>query len=125
NCVRRAYTTISSPDEQLPYSNQASVGLQRQITNTTSVNVDYLYTGTRHDLFSRNVNLNYNPATGANYSFNDLTHLPYPGFSFVTENLSDAWSNYNAVTLAVTKRLSHRWQASGNYLLSVTKDGIP
>jgi hypothetical protein len=99
NCVRRAYTGISSPTNG---SNQASIGAAA--FKLMGVNVDYLYTGTRHDIFSRNVNL-ITTRDRRNYSFNDLTHLPYPRFSFVTENISEGWSNYNGLTIAVNKRM--------------------
>ncbi|MEP6918686.1 MAG: hypothetical protein ABJC89_23810, partial [Acidobacteriota bacterium] len=74
---------------------------------------------------SKNINLSYNPATGANYPSTDLVHLPYPTFGPVVENTNGAWSNYNGMSVVLTKRMSHRWQASGNYLLSVAKDGTP
>ena len=35
--------------------------------NTMSVEADYVYQANRHEWYSRNINLTYNPATGANY----------------------------------------------------------
>ncbi len=116
---------LSSPDEEVPYSWQGSVGVQRQLGNTMSMNADYMFTGTRQELYARNINLSYNVATGANYPSTDVAHVPYPAFGPVVEILSGAWSNYNGLSLVFMKRMGQRWQASGNYLLSVAGDGTP
>jgi hypothetical protein len=99
--------------------------VQRQIASTMSVSADYGYIGGRRDIYGKNINLTYNPATGANYRFTETARLPYPEFGPVVMNTSGGRSNYHGMTLVFTKRLSNRWQASGNYLLSVARDGTP
>jgi hypothetical protein len=100
------------------YSNQGSIGFQRQLSDTIGIEADYAYTGTRRDVYTRNLNLSYNPATGANYPFNDISHLPYPNFGLVPTYYSDGWSNYHALQTAFTKRFRSNWQASATYTLS-------
>ncbi|MFN0141830.1 MAG: TonB-dependent receptor domain-containing protein, partial [Mycobacterium sp.] len=118
-CIRPTISTqLISPDAQIPYSYQASVGMQRQLGSVASINADYVYTGIRADKIGRNINLTYNPATGTNYPFTDISRLPFPEFGAVSMDFTDATSDYHALQLAVTKRLSQRWQASGTYSLS-------
>ena len=118
-------SNLSSPDEHVAYSLQGSMGIQRQIGSTMSVNTDYVYTGARDQLFGRNINLAYNPTTGANYSFQDLAHLPFPDFGPVVMNLNGNRSNYHGIESVFTKRMSNRWQMSANWTLSWFKDGDP
>ena len=76
---------------------------------------DYVWTGTYHDPNTRNVNLSYNPATGVNYPFTDITHLPYPDWGVVSQWFSEGHSNYRALQTALTKRFNQRWQLSATY----------
>jgi len=73
---------------------------------------------------SRNANLTYNPVTGANYPFTDISRLPYPDWGLVTMQYGDGWSDYHGLQTAFTKRFSHHWQASANYTLSRLKDAV-
>ena len=124
NCVRReASSTLVSPTAQIPYSYQGSIGAQRQLGDMMSVQADYVFNGVRHDRFTRNMNLAYNPATGANYPFSDISHRPYPDWGVVNMDIMDAWSNSHSLETAFTKRFSGRWQASGTYTLSGYWDG--
>jgi Carboxypeptidase regulatory-like domain/TonB dependent receptor len=116
---------LSNPDEHLAYSWQGSFGFQRQVGSDMSINSDYVFTGTRDSLYSRNINLTYNPATGANYSFQDLTRLPFPDFGPVVMSLNGNRSNLHAVETVFNKRMTHRWQMSANWTLSYLKDGDP
>src|SRR6267142_167450 len=78
-CIRRAINQeITYPGRQTPYSHQASVGVQRQITTDSSLEVNYVYTRGRGEEIDTNANLSYNPATGANYPFTDISHRPFP-----------------------------------------------
>ena len=66
-----------------------------------------------------NINLSYNPATGTNYPFSDISHRPFPEYGAVDMWIpTGARSNYHALSTAFTKRMSNGWQASGTYLLS-------
>ena len=128
SCVRREITpnnSLASPTAQIPDSYQTSIGVQRQLGDTTAVEADYVFTGSRHERFSRNVNLSYNPATGVNYSFTDISRRPYPDWGVVTMDSMEGRSNYHALQTAFTKRFSHQWQASGTYALSGFWDGTP
>src|SRR5262245_33884263 len=78
-CVRRAIAQeINYPGRRTPYSHQASAGVQHQIGDTMSVEANYVYTAGRLEETVHNANVSYNPATGANYPFNDISRRPFP-----------------------------------------------
>ena len=118
NCLRRSVGTLASNDNQVPYSYQASGGVQRQFGITMALEADYVYTANRAMLQPLQVNLAFNPSTGLNYPFTDVSKRPYPAWGTVAQNFSIGQSNYHALQMGFTKRMSDRWQASATYLLS-------
>jgi hypothetical protein len=119
--VRNASSVIHS-NARVPYSYQSSIGVQRQLGSAASVEADFVFTGTRHDAASQNVNLTYNPATGTNYPFADRMRRAYPDWGTVSMIITEARSNYRGLQTAFTKRMSDHWQASATYSLSTLKD---
>jgi hypothetical protein len=118
-CLRASLSnTLAAPQNEIPYSNQGSIGLQRQLTDSMAVDADYVYTGMRKLLVAINRNLAYNPAIGANYAYTDIAHLPYPDWSTVQQQYNIGQSNYHALQVGLTKRMSNHWQASATYLFS-------
>ena len=123
-CIRRStLSEINHPWRRDSYSHQASIGIQRQIGQDMSIEANYVYTGGRleeDDQFnnSYNTNLTYNPATGANYPFSDISRRPFPDWGVVSLELLEGRSNRHGGELTFTKRLSDRWQATANYTLS-------
>ena len=125
-CVRRTLNQeINYPGRRTPYSHQASAGLQRQIGDTMSFEANYVYTGGRLEENGLNANLSYNPATGANYPFTDISRRPFPEWGLVNLELLEGWSNYHAGDFTFTKRYSNRWQATATYTLAYFKDAAP
>ncbi|MBI3047706.1 MAG: TonB-dependent receptor [Acidobacteria bacterium] len=125
-CVLRSVTSeIAYPGRQTSYSHQASVGVQRQIAADVSFEANYVYTGGRGEEQAVNANLSYNPATGANYPFSDVSRRPFPQWGQVYLEFLEGWSNYHGVDLTLTKRFSRRWQATGSYTLAYFRDAKP
>ena len=115
-CLRPAIANnFVAPDLKSPFSHQASLGVQRQLGETMAVEADWVYTGSRDILVGRNINLSYNPATGANYPFTDISRRPFPDFGALTVLRPDGDNSYHALQVGLTKRMSNRWQASGTY----------
>ena len=111
-----------------PKSVQNSLGFQRQIGNEFSFEADYLYNhGSDEKFVIQNINLTFNPATGANYPFTDVSRRPFPAFGPISMWVSGGTSDYHALQTQFTKRFSNRWQASGNYTLSwlYNEDPLP
>ncbi len=72
-CVYRSLTQeINYPGRKTSYSHQASAGVQHQLGLDMSVEVNYTFTGGRREESAQQVNLRYNPATGANYPFSEM-----------------------------------------------------
>ncbi|MGH9255867.1 MAG: TonB-dependent receptor [Vicinamibacterales bacterium] len=125
-CVRRTLNQeINYPGRRTSYSHQASAGIQRQIGDAMSFEANYVYTGGRLEENGVNANLSYNPATGANYNFNDISRRPFPDWGLVNFELLEGWSNYHAGDFTFAKRYSNRWQASATYTISWFKDAAP
>ena len=110
------------PQAQTPYSWQSSIGFQRQLRADMAVEADYVFAGTRHEWESRNVNLTFNPATGTNYPFTDVSKRPYPNFGVASDYETNGRSNYNGLQTALTKRFSKHWQATVTYAFSKMMD---
>ena len=122
-CFRRQFLPeINSPFFEMSYSDQASIGMQRQVGTAMSFESNLTYTGSRNEEYSENLNLTYNPATGANYPSADLTRRALPEFGPVEMSVWEGWSNYYGWENSFTKRMSNRWQATVTYTLSQFKD---
>ena len=125
-CVYRSLVQeISYPGRQTSYSHQASAGIQRQFGTDMSLEVNYVFTGGRREETAQQINLTYNPATGANYPFTSIATRAFPQWGAVDFELLEGWSNYNAADFTFTKRFSHRWQGSATYTLAQFKDSDP
>jgi hypothetical protein len=129
-CVRHEYPTggaaFAGPNLEMPYSWQSSIGFQRQVGATMAFEADYVYTGSRKRMTDMPINLTYNPATGANYPFSDISRRPMPHWGYVSVSLNnDQPHNYHGLQTSFTRRFSGRWQASGTYTLAGTWDGDP
>ena len=130
-CIRNEISSTSgggltvTRDFTMPYAYQSSIGLQRQLGATMALDADYVYTGTRDHPRDVPINLSFNPATGANYPFSDISRRPFPDWGFVGMSHNGARSNRHALQTAFTKRLSHAWQASVTYTLAGQRDAYP
>ncbi|MBI4887323.1 MAG: TonB-dependent receptor [Acidobacteria bacterium] len=116
-CLRANVGNFVAPDLKSPFSHQASLGFQRQLTSVMAVEADWVFTGNRDILTARNINIAYNPATGANYPFNDVTRRPLGDWGNLSINRPDTDNSYHALQVGLTKRMSNRWQASASYSL--------
>jgi hypothetical protein len=114
-CLRANVGNFVAPDLKSPFSHQASAGVQRQIGQMMSIEADWVYTGNRDILTARNINMSFNPATGANFPFNDVTRRPLQDWGNLSINRPDTDNSYNALQVGFTKRMSNRWQASATY----------
>jgi hypothetical protein len=125
--TRVADTTwgLAAPDIELVYSWQSSVGVQHQLSDVMSFEADYVWQGSRNEMYVRNMNLSYDPATGVNYPFTDVSRRPFPSWGIVQFLESDGTSDYHGLQNSLTKRFSNNWQANATYTLSGTSDFVP
>ncbi len=122
----------------LPYTEQFSFGVQRDIGFGTVVDVAYVGTTTQHS--SRYVPVNEVPY-GADFLFShqycsatsggtcskysqlpETFFSPYPGFGGINMQQDDLSSNYNALQVSVTRRLHNGLEFGANYTYSKTLD---
>jgi hypothetical protein len=117
---------ISTPSliyyAKTPYSYQTSAGLQRQLSQTMAVQADYVWVAGRRQPVGRNINLSFDPATGVNFPFTDISHRPYPNLGAINDWTDRGYSNYYGLETALTKRFGDRWQAAVTYTLAYTYD---
>jgi hypothetical protein len=117
--------SVISNTAQVPYAYQTSIGVQRQLRETMSLQVDYSWNGGRREQNSLNTNLSYDPATGLNYPFSDVSRRPWPYLGITSQYFTFARSNYHALETAFSKRFSKHWQASFTYTLAQFRDYVP
>ena len=125
-CVARAVNQeINYPGRATSYSHQASGGIQHQIGDTMAFEANYVHTSGRLEETVHNANLSFNPATGANYPFTDLSRRPFPEWGVVLLEFLEGRSEYNAADLTLTKRFGNRWQAMATYTFGKFQDELP
>jgi hypothetical protein len=120
-CLIRDLQEFVGPPQyvHLPRTFQSSIGFQRQFGDTMAVEADYVYSkGTHEKDVVDNINLKFNPATGANLPFGTRANRPYPDWGIVSMNGHLARSAYHALQTGFQKRFSDHWQASATYTLS-------
>jgi len=116
--LRRSARNLFDPNLRTSYSWQGSLGIQRQIGNVQAVTADWVYIANRAQEISTDVNLAFNLATGAPYSFSDTAHRVAPGFDSVVEDLTAGQDRYHGIDFSWTKRMSQHWQAAATYSLN-------
>jgi hypothetical protein len=113
----------------LPYTEQFSLGVQREIGFGAVVDLAYVGTTTQHA--SRYVPINEVPY-GAEFLYShqspaggvlpDNFFRPYSGFGSISMQQDDLSSNYNALQASVTRRLHNGLEFGANYTYSKTLD---
>jgi hypothetical protein len=103
----------------LPRTFQTSIGIQHQMGSVTAFTADYVYSKGDHEKdVVDNINLTFDPATGANLPFANRATRPYPDWGVVSMNTHLGRSEYHALQTSLTKRFSNRWQGAATYTLS-------
>jgi hypothetical protein len=123
SALRSLFLALPSDHPVIPFAHQASVGVQRQVGNTMSVAADLVYSDERSALTQMNINLAYNPATGANYRFQDQSRRPNPGWSNVnmSQHVPKGGEDLG-LQIEINKRMADNWQASLGYSISAGWD---
>ncbi len=112
---------FDDPDRHLPWSRQASIGIEKSFAANLAVSADYIHSEYR-DLYMRE---DLNPGS-------ERQHEPAPAtlrridprFTAAVLKLSNhGYANYNALQASVNKRFSNRYQFRVSYTLSKA-DGI-
>ncbi|HYK42793.1 MAG TPA: carboxypeptidase regulatory-like domain-containing protein [Thermoanaerobaculia bacterium] len=121
---------LFDPNFRSPKTQQASVGVERVLTNDLAVSLNYLYVKGSDLPRSTDVNLGAPVDTtvpiqgdGTSASFQRFSSArPFTHFGRVIEFQSSANSQYNGITLEVNKRFSQNWQGRIAYTYGKAKD---
>jgi hypothetical protein len=123
-CLIRDALEVTGPEEMMKLQRtwQNSIGFQRQFGSVMAFEADYVYAkGENEKDVIDNVNLTYNPATGVNYPFSDVSRRPFPAWGVVSMMTHNGRSEYHALQTMLQKRFSNNWQASVTYTLASLK----
>ena len=118
-------------DFENPRVQQASLGVERGLTNDILVGVTYQYVN--GDDLPRSTDINVSdPSTvtsaitgDGSVSYVKYNSRPFTNFARIIEFQSSARSRYDGITLDVQKRFSNNWQARVAYTYSKAKDDRP
>jgi hypothetical protein len=127
-CLPFGPLELAPPPEYANITNswQTSIGFQRQMGPVMAFEADYVYQrGQNEKSLQGNVNLTYDPATGVNYPWSDVSRRPFPLHGPVSMTPFTGWSRYHGLQTALTKRLSNRWQGSVTYTLAGLSNADP
>ncbi len=132
--LRNTGATWDNADRRTPYTDEVSIGYERQLLAELSVSADYVYSRGRDLLMQLNLNpqLRSNPTVAAS----TLARVPspalntavaalaakYPGFAPFTTNviqyLNVGELDHNALMLQLKKRFSNNYSAQVSYTLA-------
>jgi hypothetical protein len=135
--LRNAGATWDNPDRRVPYTDELSLGYERQLGEAVSASVDYVHSRGRDLLMNRVLNpqVRSNPVVATS----TLTRVPtatlntaiatlsskYPGFAPFTNNviqyLNAGELDYNALMFQVKKRFSNNYSAQVSYTLAKSR----
>jgi hypothetical protein len=112
-----------APNVRTPYSMQASLGAEHQITKSWTFSADFIHWRVYHDWIRTDANLFYNPVTG--YNMNPSTAgRPNPSFAgilnFTTPDA--AGSIYDGLHVGVQHRFAQAFSTSVAWTLARLKD---
>jgi hypothetical protein len=91
-----------APNLRVPYAMELNLSIERELARNLGVRVSFIQHDARQLVYERNVN---QPLPSTN-TFTQASR-PYPLYGNITYADNGANSNYNALQIAVSKRLSH------------------
>lgn len=113
----RSLGNLVPDDFEIPYAHQVTLGFSHQLSGSSALNVDGVYSATRHQISKRIANL---PATysATNRAGTATNPWPIPGFGQISFQTSLDQVNYAALQVGYNKRLSQRVQGQLAYTYS-------
>jgi hypothetical protein len=143
--LRNTGASWDNPDRTTPYTDQVTVGYERQLGSNTAVSADYVHAISRDLLMSQDLNPGLRATTavtsalvrqGSAVLSGAVAELQakYPGFgaftTAVTEPQNVGKIDFDALLLSVNKRFSHNYSARVSYTLSYSRgntsgNGVP
>jgi hypothetical protein len=116
-CVVRPLVLTDNVDRKTPYVDQYEVSVQRQLMDTTSLEVSYL--GSKGRRLQRWINLANQPVPG---TAPIASRSPFPEFGLFQGADNVGYSNYNSLGVKLTRRYSDGLTVLGAYTFSKSTD---
>jgi hypothetical protein len=134
--LRNTGANWDNPDRIVPYSDEITVGYERQLAANLAVSADYVHAASRDLLMQQDLNAGLRATTASTAA---LTRQPsaalaeayvalrstYPGFAnfttAVTQPLNVGELDYDALLVSVNKRFGSNYEARVSYTLSKTR----
>jgi hypothetical protein len=118
---------LDTPDREIPYTDQYTVGYERQVFSTLSASADYVHARARKQLMLRDLNPGLRTSTAPNATLVRTNPL-YVGQ--VNQPINAGEIDFDALEVAVVKRLASDYSFRVSYTLgysrgNTTGAGIP
>jgi outer membrane receptor protein involved in Fe transport len=122
NAFIRAQLQTVNYDLETPYIMQFNANVQRQLPGDVDVTVGYVGSRGKNLLRLGDANLAPEQVVNGVKVYQPQLGRRNPNFAGIWQRVTDAESFYNALQVAVNKRLSHGWRAQASYTLSRSID---
>jgi hypothetical protein len=115
---------LVDPNVQTPYTLQASVGFERQLSPNWTISADYVFWRVYHEWIRLDQNLKYDPSTGFNVNPTSTALRPNPNYTTILRFATPAAAGaiYSGLQMSVKRRFAHNLTLSGGYTLARQKD---
>jgi hypothetical protein len=108
---------FDSPDRHLPYSHQASIGVEKQLAGSIAVSADYVHASHRDLYMLQELNPGIRASTARTAAVTRI--FPISQFNASVLELTNAGSfEYNALQTSIQKRYSNHYQVRLSYTYS-------
>ena len=106
---------FDNPDRRLPYSHQASIGLEKQLPGSIAVSADFVHASHRDLYMLQDLNLGLRRTTARTAAVDRFD----PRFTAAVQELVNLGTfDYNGLQTSVQKRFSHNYQFRLSYTYS-------
>jgi hypothetical protein len=108
---------FDSPDRHLPYSHQASIGVEKQVQGNIAISADYVHASHRDLYMLQELNPGIRVSTARTATVNRI--MPTSRFAASVLELTNAGRfEYNALQTSIQKRYSNHYQVRMSYTYS-------
>ena len=109
---------LDNPDREIPYTDQYTVGYERQVFSTLSASADYVHARARKQLMLRDINPGLRTSTAPNATLVRTNPL-YVGQ--VNQPINAGEIDYDALEVAIVKRLASDYSFRVSYTLGSSR----
>ena len=118
----RGVVQFDNPNREVPYTRQASIGYERQLTGTMAVSVDYIRNDLKDLYLRRDLNPGLRDTTSRTATLRRVNAANFT--SSVLEITNLGWANSDSLQFSLVKRQSRNHQYRVAYTLSRTYGNV-